>query len=204
MPSTGGRLHSLDPSNRQRRVSSRRSLRVVALLGAALLTIGVLPPTVASAVIGASSSPLTTAAPDLRTVAVTTAPETRWCFDQPVANFVGNFALFHLTGYDDMVTATGTQLGVDPNSADCLLVTFNNSGSDITQYTVGYVDPGAVTNASASNMNIEGAAALGNISLGAGGIGGRLTGPDVVSAAKDVGNPSDILYTFDEKLLLTS
>jgi hypothetical protein len=70
---------------------------------------------VASATIG--GTPLTTAAPDLRSATVTSVPadRVRFCFDQPVAGFgaPGGFALFHLNGYNDDVVATGTSIGVD-------------------------------------------------------------------------------------------
>lgn len=201
MPSKGGGFRSIHALASPPRARSPRP-RILAAVGAALLLLGLLPPLTASAAIG--GNPLTTAGPDLRSVAVTDvgSAQTRFCFDQPVANFGGNFADFHLVGYDEVVTAAGTSLGADADPK-CVLVNFGNSGSDISQYTVGTVDASALTNSSASNPNIEGAAALSNINLGTGGIGGRTTGPDLVTAAKDATIPNDVLYTFDEKLRTT-
>lgn len=171
---------------------------LVALVMVASLAI---PAGVANAVIGASSNPPSTAAPDLRSAAVTNVGQdrVRVCFDQPVASFGGQHGKFHLNGYNDDVVANGTSLGDDPNP-DCLLVDFANSASDITQYTILTVDPGAVTNAALSNANLEGAVALTGISLGNGGLPGRTTGPDLTSATKDTVVTNDVLYTHDEVL----
>lgn len=161
------------------------------------------PAGVANAIIGASSNPPSTAAPDLRTAQVVDVnqKEVRACFDQPVANFAGNAALFHIHGYNDDVIADGTSLGVDPDP-DCLLVKFAGSGSLVTQYTVLTVEAAAVSHAaSAATTNIEGATALTSISLGAGGLSGRNTGPNVTSAAKDPAPGSnDVLFNHDEIL----
>jgi hypothetical protein len=166
-----------------------------------VVTAALMAPVTASAEIGASSSPVSTAAPDVRSANVANAAEkrVRVCFDQPVAGFAGNAAFFHLNGYNDDVVANGTSLGADAN-ADCLLVDFDNSGSEVTQYTFVTIDAGAVKNTSLSNANNAGAVELDGISLGGGGLPGRTTGPDLTAAAKDNVVPNDVLYTHDEVL----
>src|SRR2546423_7629288 len=136
-------------------------------LTAAILTAALMiPPMLASAFIGASSSPLTTAAPDLRTVAVSNATnqEVRYCFDQPIANFLGNAGSFHLEGYNEesltRINATGTSIAGDSN-ANCAVVTFGGSVRDITLYTVGTVDWNAVYDTATTNFgNVQNAASL--------------------------------------------
>src|SRR2546423_47820 len=146
---------------------SRRMLRGIAVV----LTGGVLawllvPGVEASAAIGASSAPLSTAAPDLRTSSVLDVPTSKvqFCFDQPVANFGGNAGKFHLNGYNDAVGTTGSAIGVDPNP-QCVDVTFANSSSDVSQYSIVTVDVGALSNSANTNLNVEGAATLGNAAL---------------------------------------
>jgi hypothetical protein len=182
---------------------TRANLQTAVVIVLTTLMMAFVAAPIASAAIGATTSPLSTAAPDLRTVAVdnVAAARAKFCFDQAVASFAGNFASFHLRGYDDVVFADGTSIGAD-SDAKCLLVDFGNSASDISQYTIGTVDPGAVTNAALSNANVESAAALTNINLGSGGIGGRTTTADLVSAATDPNVANDVLFTYDEKLSL--
>jgi hypothetical protein len=166
---------------------------------AAFLIMSLAVPLAASASIGASSSPLSTAAPDLRTAAVenVAADRVRFCFDQPVANFGGNQSNFHLVGYNDSQVASGTSIGADTNP-NCVLVEFGTSRSAITQYTVATTDPTAVWNAAVTNANIEGATALTGITLGAGGIGGKTTTADLTGAVLAATNSVD--YTYDEVL----
>ena len=171
---------------------------------AVLMASLVVTPLVASASIGASSgtsSPLSTAAPDLRTAAVENiaAKRVRFCFDQPVANFSGNEGNFHLNGYNDDQMASGTSIGTDANP-NCLLVEFANSDSAVTQYTVATTDPSAVQNTALSNDSVPGATALTGINLGSTGLAGRTTGPDLAGAAPDGSLPNDVLYTYDEVL----
>ena len=184
--------------------SGNRKRRPLGLLVALVMVASLaMPVGVASAAIGASGNPLTTAAPDLRTVAVVNVPAeiARFCFDQPVANFAGNAGDFRLAGYNSAIQTTGTSIGTVPGEANCLDVEFANALVELTQYTVGTVQPGAVTNASASNGNVESAAALTNINLGPGGLAGRTSAPDLTGATV-AGN--DVLFNFDEKLLSTS
>jgi hypothetical protein len=160
-------------------------------------------PVTASAEIGASDSPVTTPAPDLRSATVVDVADkkVRVCYDQPPSSIGGTANLYKIAGYNDTVVASGTGIGAaaDP---DCVVVDFDNSASDITQYTILTVQDEAATNAGPTNSSVGGAVALENINLGPGGLPGRTTGPDLTNAAKDTapGLGNDVLYTHDEIL----
>src|SRR2546423_8823993 len=146
----------------KRRIRSNRRWALVGAFSAALLIAALMiPPMLASASIGATSSPLSTAAPDLRTAAVSNATnqEVKYCFDQAIASFLGSATDFHLQGYDDRIYATGTSIAGDTNP-NCAIVTFGNSDRAVTLYTTGTVDWNAVYDTATTNFgNVQNAAA---------------------------------------------
>jgi Calx-beta domain len=192
----------------RRTVVSRRSdgsgnrRRPLGLLVALVMVASlVIPAGIANAAIGGSPPNTTTAGPDLRSAQVTNVAQDRVkvCFDQPVASFAPNANSFHLVGYNDIANAMGQSIGTDADP-NCLQVDFTNTPRAVTQYTILNVDAGAVSNTSLSNQNLDSSVALTGISLGNGGLPGRTTGPDLVSAAKDSAVPNDVIYTHDEVL----
>ncbi|MFN2544904.1 MAG: hypothetical protein ABR600_10125 [Actinomycetota bacterium] len=160
----------------------------------------IVPAMSSSAIIGASQSPITTQAPDLRSpinIVNATLKQAQFCFDQAPTVPAGTEANFHLTGYDDAITTFGTTFTAV--SGNCITVQFAGT-REITYYTVGTVDWCTVFDQTNTYCNDPDAALISGAALGAGGPDGKTSGPDYVSSAVVSSSNTDINYTFDSKL----